>query len=403
MWPITALHVSVCTQLNSEIAAHAAMAHSAGAIGLHLAIRTSSAVHLFLEYGDSGDLRRAMGHHGLPLEALQGVALSLTAALAEAHAAGWLHRDIKPDNVFTFTGAASGLHAKLGDWGLACPQALAASTAASSGADSVERCAAGTPAYTAPEVLAALVKPDQASAATLLSPKIDVWSLGLTILEAATGIHPYLDSNSRFFNIVLYMVAAQGRAPAIPEHLPEPLRDWLSAALQRDPAKRPTAVELFSHPWLEELRSNKAACAARKLKAASLVGPNSAVCAPCQLALLPLRSAAELPSTPSVASLASMDCSVDVYIHGACAPAIAAPISAAASAGAPAATGAAWRSDSLDSGSSEDAVASFDYMPAVGNRCVPAAADKDDWDDLPPWIRAGLEPSAARCDWSWEA
>lgn len=83
----------------------------------------------------------------------------------------------------------------------------------------------------------------------------DVWSLGMTILEASTARHPHLDGASPFFDIVLHMATSLQRPVPVPDWLPPDLHHWLSWALELAPGRRATAAELLQHPWLAEARN----------------------------------------------------------------------------------------------------------------------------------------------------
>ena len=103
---------------------------------------------------------------------LTTVADDVLAALAAAHAAGLVHRDVKPANILL----TSDGRAKVADFGIA-KSLEAAGVADLTGTGQL----LGTPAYLAPERL------DGAPA----TPAADIWSLGVVLYEALTGAKPF--------------------------------------------------------------------------------------------------------------------------------------------------------------------------------------------------------------------
>jgi hypothetical protein len=140
----------------------------------------------------------------------------VAAALAAAHAAGIVHRDVKPSNVLIGHDGT----VKLTDFGI--------SRAAGDGTLTASGMITGTPAYLAPEV-ARGEQPDQAS---------DVFSLGATLYATTEGQSPHGVSDNSFG--LLYRAAA-GRIE--PPTRSGPLTAVLMRLLAADPAERPTAVE----------------------------------------------------------------------------------------------------------------------------------------------------------------
>ena len=70
-----------------------------------------------------------------------------------------------------------------------CGACLSAAAAAAAVPSDASLAACGTPMYTAPEVLLAMFRSQKLR--SVVTPKNDVWSLGLMLLEAATGQHPF--------------------------------------------------------------------------------------------------------------------------------------------------------------------------------------------------------------------
>lgn len=138
-------------------------------------------------------------------------------ALAYAHRAGVVHRDVKPANVLLGRDGRT----RLADFGIA---RLIGDTVR----HTMTGHAIGTPAYLSPEQ----VRGDD------VTPAVDVYSLGLVLLEALTGERAFPGSPTESAIVRL------SRAPAIPESLPEPWRDLLARMTAMDPADRPSPQEV---------------------------------------------------------------------------------------------------------------------------------------------------------------
>jgi serine/threonine protein kinase len=154
----------------------------------------------------------------LPVPAVRWLAAGCAEALESIHAAGLLHRDVKPSNVLV---APDG--PRVIDFGVA--------RAAERVQLTVTRGAAGTPAYMAPE---------QARDAKQASPASDVFSLGATIVFAATGHAPYQGET------VMDILVRLATEPPDLTGLPEELTDLVSGCLQRVPRDRPTGAAILT-------------------------------------------------------------------------------------------------------------------------------------------------------------
>jgi serine/threonine protein kinase len=151
------------------------------------------------------DLRMAMGH-------LAAVASALDAA----HAAGIVHRDVKPANVLLDPGP----RVFLGDFGLARAPDLAGLTAPGQVLGSID--------YMAPEMLDG----------DAVGPAIDVYALACLAVEILTGQVPYLRDTEA---AVLYAHVIDP-APSVRERRPElptALDDVIAAGMAKDPEERP--------------------------------------------------------------------------------------------------------------------------------------------------------------------
>lgn len=81
----------------------------------------------------------------------------------------------------------------------------------------------------------------------------DIWSLGITIIELATGAPP-----GRGRPADLAATARESTpAPQLPASFSKQMRDFVSLCLQKDPTRRPATTELLQHRWLSNARGGK--------------------------------------------------------------------------------------------------------------------------------------------------
>lgn len=163
-------------RLRLEAQAAAALSHPGIAAVYHLEDE-GEFPYIVSEYVRGRSLRDALADGPLPRSQLIDVACAVGEALAAAHAQGVVHRDLKPDNVLLPD--AGGV--KLVDFGLArFLDGLGGDV--ETGRLTRTGALLGTPAYMAPEQLRG-VPADARS---------DVFAFGVTVIEASTGVHPFL-------------------------------------------------------------------------------------------------------------------------------------------------------------------------------------------------------------------
>jgi serine/threonine protein kinase len=155
----------------------------------------------------------------LPLQAVRWLGAGCAEALESIHGAGLVHRDLKPSNVLVSTDGP-----RVIDFGIA--------RAAERMQLTLSRGAVGTPAYMAPE---------QARDTRQASVASDVFSLGATMLFAATGHAPYQGET------VMDVMVSLATDPPDLTGLPSELADIVSACLRRDPRRRPTSASVLAH------------------------------------------------------------------------------------------------------------------------------------------------------------
>src|SRR5918999_3460253 len=153
------------------------------------------------------------------------IGAQVAAALATAHAAGIVHRDVKPDNVLlappTPGPAGPQLNVKLTDFGIA--------HAATAPAITATEILTGTPAYFAPET----------ARGEGTDTRTDVYSLGATLYAAVEGHPPFGTDPGN----VLALLTRIGRGQAPPPRHAGHLTDLVRRLTADDPAARPTAAQ----------------------------------------------------------------------------------------------------------------------------------------------------------------
>ncbi len=176
---------------------------------------TAEQPYLVLELVEGPTLGQACASGPLDPDRVAEIGAQLAEALASAHAQGVVHRDVKPGNVLLGTDG----RVKLADFGIA---RLLDDTVRHTKTGH----AIGTPAFLSPEQ----VRGDEITTA------VDIYSLGLVLLEALTGERAYPGSATEA------ALARLSRPPAMPASLPAHWRELLVAMTATEPGDRPGAA-----------------------------------------------------------------------------------------------------------------------------------------------------------------
>ncbi|MEV4669486.1 serine/threonine-protein kinase [Microbacterium sp. LWO12-1.2] len=179
--------------------------------------------YLVMEFVDGPTLARRLTSGPMRARQVARFTRDLAEGLAVVHAAGIIHRDVKPSNIMLARNPLGGpWTAKLADFGIACE--IGSPRMTSPGI------VLGTFAYMAPELLRD-AEPGTAG---------DVFGLGLVALEALTGSLAYPANGTG-------RGAATARVmnpPVIPDRIHDEWRDLLERMTRLDPLERPTAAQV---------------------------------------------------------------------------------------------------------------------------------------------------------------
>ena len=181
-----------------------------------------------MEYLEGGALTDIVTNMHMAEEQIATVCQQVLEALAYLHKEGVIHRDIKSDSILL----ASDGSIKLSDFGF-CAQVSAELPKRKS--------LVGTPYWMSPEVISRLS----------YGPEVDIWSLGIMVVEMLEGEPPYFDeaplsAMRRIRDMPSPKLKQTGASPQ--------LQGFLQKLVIRDPLKRPGARELLQHPFLKKAR-----------------------------------------------------------------------------------------------------------------------------------------------------
>ncbi len=213
--------VGFSDRMHTEKALQASLSHPSLVTLFDARLERTGPRYLVMEFIDGPTLADRMFAGPLPAEQVAALAQDLAEALSAVHAAGIVHRDVKPSNVLLSPRKAGRTTAKLADFGIACEIDAPAMTSPG--------VVMGTLAYMAPEQVRG----------QRVTPAGDVFSLGLVLLEALTGERGYPAAVG-----IAAAVARVSGPPEIPEDIDPGWRDLLDRMTRTEPSERPTADEV---------------------------------------------------------------------------------------------------------------------------------------------------------------
>jgi len=183
---------------------------------------------IVMEYMDGGNLATILQYHNeFPLTEIQirYVTYSILNGLAYLHLNHRIHRDLKSDNILLSKNGSI----KIGDFGFAAQLTQV---------QPKRNTKSGTTYWMAPEVLGGQE----------YDTSVDIWALGILIMEMAEGDPPYIDLPELK---ALLLICNKG-VPTLkdPINWTDDMKDFHKLCTAMKPSSRPNAVELLEHPWI---------------------------------------------------------------------------------------------------------------------------------------------------------
>ncbi|KAM6079641.1 mitogen-activated protein kinase kinase kinase 19 isoform 2-T3 [Theristicus caerulescens] len=188
---------------------------------------------IFMEFVPGGSISSIINRFGpLPEIVLCKYTKQILQGVAYLHDNCVVHRDIKGNNVMLMPNGI----VKLIDFG--CARRLAWVSLSGTHSEMLKS-VHGTPYWMAPEVI------NESG----YGRKSDIWSVGCTVFEMATG-KPPLASMDRIA-AMFYIGAHRGLMPSLPDRFSGTAVDFVHACLTRDQHERPSALQLLDHPFVK--------------------------------------------------------------------------------------------------------------------------------------------------------
>lgn len=221
--PFHAGHADVVDRMFAERTVSQEVSHPNLLEVLHADRNALGLPYLVMEYLDGENLGDLAERGPVQIDAVLAISTQIACALNALHAAGYIHCDVKADNVFILYQTTLGgwPRVKVIDYGVA--RKISTPTA--------DTTIAGTPAYMAPE--------QWRGAPNVQS---DVYALGCVLYELVTGEQPF---HGTLPQLMLGHCEAFARRPSTyRSDIPAGLERLILRAMAKDPAMRPTMLEM---------------------------------------------------------------------------------------------------------------------------------------------------------------
>ncbi|KAL8250255.1 hypothetical protein R6Q59_033948 [Mikania micrantha] len=196
--------------------------------------------NLLLEYGSGGTLAHLIKNSngkGLPESDVRRYAGSIVHGLSHIHKRGYVHCDLKPENVLLVSNCNNGdFIAKIGDLGLA-------KRVNHIKKNRLGPCWRGTPMYLSPEAVINGVQEQPA----------DIWAVGCIVFQMLTGTPLWFSDQDLGMDEILSRICDDNDTPFVSTSMSAEAMSFLKGCLSKKVTCRLTANTLLNHPFLKGL------------------------------------------------------------------------------------------------------------------------------------------------------
>ncbi|KAK3544026.1 hypothetical protein QTP70_035039, partial [Hemibagrus guttatus] len=212
--------------------------HHQNIVGFLGTALSGNVISILMEYIPGGSISSVLNRFGpLPEKVFALYTNQILEGVAYLHDNRVIHRDLKGNNIMLMPSGVI----KLIDFG--CARRLNRVTRSGSRSDFLKS-VHGTPYWMAPEVINE----------TGHGKKSDIWSIGCTVFEMATGKPPLAHMGK--MAALFYIGAQKGLMPPLPDDFSIEAKGFVQACLTNDQKQRPSAADLLRHPFVFHLQQS---------------------------------------------------------------------------------------------------------------------------------------------------
>lgn len=202
-------------------------------------VEIKDSVGYFMDYFNGGDLLEHILNTDIAEHAVREMAFRVLRALHHMHGVGWVHRDVKLENIFLSSGGDTDCpDTFLADLGLA-------GFVGERPINEAFTAPVGSLPYCAPELLGQLV-----GRPCVYGAPVDMWAFGVTLFAMLVRQMPFPDANSARAEFVQAVVNERWNSDLlIEEGCSEDVIDLITNLLKANPDERLTADQALQHPF----------------------------------------------------------------------------------------------------------------------------------------------------------